>query len=70
MTSQQWQARAEAYLEAAEHLDQCWTEDAIEKKQGFIVGKMLRSKADQCEAKSEIKKSQEVLEYCREKGIL
>ena len=50
MTAKQWEARAEALRECAEHLDQCWTEDKDEREQGRIVADELRKRADHCSA--------------------
>jgi len=48
MTKAQWQARGEAYEEAAQHLLMSWTDDAIEWSQGEIVSKRLMIEAKVC----------------------
>ena len=52
LTIKQWTARAEAWLEAAGHLELNWTEDKEEQIQGEIVADICRKKADECFAKS------------------
>ena len=48
MTAKDWTARAEAFDEAAEHLDQAWTDDPLEQKQGTIAGRKIRKDAERC----------------------
>ena len=43
-----WDARAEAYAEAAEHLIMDWTDDKEEQREGEIVAKQLRKAAIAC----------------------
>lgn len=52
LTIKQWTARAEAWLEAADHLQLNWTDDKEEMIQGNIVSDLLRKKSDECFAKS------------------
>lgn len=52
-TSKDWRARAAAYLEAAEHLDQSWTEDIREREQGVSVKSALMAKVNECEVNAE-----------------
>lgn len=48
LTKEQWEARAEAYQEAATHLDQSWTDDPVERAQGDKVAVRLRDIAMKC----------------------
>jgi len=48
LASQRWDARAEAYEEAAGHLEQSWTSDPAEKVQGQIVAARLWKQAEKC----------------------
>lgn len=52
LTKSQWMARAEAYLEAAEHLELSWTDDNDEFAQGKVVSERLKKEADKCFAKA------------------
>ena len=55
MTSQEWEARATAFEEAAEHLGsgQHWTDDATEFKQGLILADRFRLAAIQCQKEAD-----------------
>ena len=56
LSPRQWEARAEAYNEAAEHLFQHWTDDPIEIEQGKIVKKLLEKEAILCTGKGTLRK--------------
>ena len=53
LTAYEWEARAAAYEEAANHLEtgQAWTEDRVELEQGNEVAKFLHKKAEECRLK-------------------
>lgn len=48
LTEDEWEARAHAYIEAADHLECAWTSDSTEFEQGKLVATRLRRKADKC----------------------
>ena len=48
MTAEEWEARAEAFEEAATHLNLPWTDDATEQKQGDIAAEKIRGLAKRC----------------------
>lgn len=49
MTKREREAKIEALLEAADHLEQDWTEDAEERRQGKIVAAELLRRVDRLE---------------------
>lgn len=53
MTAADWQAKGDAYEEAAEHLLLHWTDDEREKFQGLVVNTHLMKLAEQCWRKAE-----------------
>lgn len=53
LTSQVLAARAQAYLEAAEHLGLAWTDDSVEWEQGQLVAQWLEREADRLLAKAQ-----------------
>lgn len=61
MTAEQWEARAEAYLEAAIHLTQNWTDDNEEWEQAKIVKKILKRARRLCLLKASIRKLENVI---------
>lgn len=46
MTLKEIEARTEAYEECAQHLEQRWTEDKEEKRQGKILSDQFRKNID------------------------
>lgn len=48
LNQEDWTARAEAYQEAAEHLDQTWTKDPKEEKQRNFVTRRLWAESKRC----------------------
>ena len=46
LTEREREARIVALEEAADHLDQSWTDDAIERAQGEIIAAQLRRRAE------------------------
>jgi hypothetical protein len=52
MHSEDWSARAEAYTEAANHLELEWTSDTRERHQGAVLVAMLRREAIKCHTKA------------------
>jgi hypothetical protein len=48
LTQSEWLSKAEAYLEAAEHLSLVWTDDKEEIKMGKVVESELRKLAGNC----------------------
>lgn len=54
LTRHEWEARAVAYEEAAEHLGsgQNWTDDKVEFEQGQKLAEKFRAEALKCRAKS------------------
>jgi len=52
LTAEQWDARAIAYEEAAEHLSLAWTDDDEEARQGDVVAVHLSKLAEMCRNKA------------------
>lgn len=48
MTAADWQAKGDAYEEAAEHLLMHWTDDERERLQGLMVSGELMKRAEVC----------------------
>jgi hypothetical protein len=48
LTKAQWEARGQAYSEAAEHLRQNWTDDPDEWEQGKGIAEKLDQAATAC----------------------
>lgn len=46
LTSEQREARIIALEEAADHLDQSWTDDPVEREQGNVIAQQLRRRAE------------------------
>ena len=42
LTSEQCEARAKAYFEAAAHLEAGWTHDSVEQVEGRVIARSLR----------------------------
>lgn len=53
MYAEDWEARAEAYTEAAEHLLMEWTNDTRERRQGQTLNRFFRNEAEKCRRKAE-----------------
>lgn len=51
-TFEGWTARAEAYQEAAEHLQLYWTDDPLELEQGKVVAEELWRRSRSCREKA------------------
>ena len=48
LDAEDWSARAEAYEEAANHLERAWTVDVHKRQQGNIVAVKIRALAKRC----------------------
>lgn len=50
--AEDWEARAEAYRSAADHLSLNWTDDSRERAQGMTLSRFFRNKESECRAKA------------------
>jgi len=53
ITAAQWEARAIAAEECADHLQQTWTDDPVEREQGEVLEAQLRKMAKRWYRKAE-----------------